>query len=803
MTGPAQRLTSGPGWFTRRSRGDGNRSVTSLTMLSDTRSVAHWHLLDTFASQRNHVHLRFFPTRFTLALSAALFAITLGAPSASAADIDPMDWPNWRGPQQNSTSRETGLIEKFNPKGGKGSNVLWKSEAAAGISTPIVMHGRLYTIVRDSPGTPKDAEKVICLDAVTGELIWENIYNVFLSDVPAERVGWSNVCGDPETNRVYALGACCLLNCIDGETGKTIWERSLSEEYGMLSTYGGRTNSPVVFENLVIISGVTTGWDETARPAHRFMAFDKTNGDLVWITSTRPLPEDTTYSTPTIAVINGQQVLVTGSGDGTIHGIQPRTGKVLWHELLSRRGVNTSVTVDHQGKVYAAHGEENPVGTAMGAVVQIDAPFASLESASAERWRTEELTVGKSSPLKVNDRIYVVEDSSRLHVLDAESGKAIGKPLKLGTAMRGSLLYADGKIYACTATGYFYVLEPSDDGVTTRFKVRLPSGHDVGGSPIVSHGRIYLPTTGGLFCLGSEGLKPAMGPEASESAPAEVATSEDTQVAQLQLIPAEAIVRQGSELPLKVVAFNALGQRLESLPTDLEFAVSGDGGTVDSEGVFHSSGANAHQAAIITVRSGAITQQARLRVIPALPWKFDFASNEVPVTWIGARYRHEARKIDGNPAIVKITTIPKGTRSQTWMGPADLHDYTVTADVKAAANTAKLPDIGLINGRYTLDLMGESQQLQIRTWAAQLRMAKSVSLDWKADTWYTLKVQTKVESTNAIIRAKVWPRDQSEPNEWTLTAIDEAPNRRGSPGLFGNATNAEIFIDNVTVVSNP
>ena len=211
--------------------------------------MAHWHLLDTFASRRNLVHLRLFPTCFALALSSLLLWITLGANSASAADVDPMDWPNWRGPQQNSSSYEKGLIEKFNPKGGSGSNVLWKSEAAAGISTPIVMHGRLYTIVRDSPGTRKDAEKVICLDAVSGKVIWENIYNVFLSDVPAERVGWSNVCGDPETHRVYSLGACCLLQCIDGETGKTLWDRSLSEEYGMLSTYGGRTNSPVVFED--------------------------------------------------------------------------------------------------------------------------------------------------------------------------------------------------------------------------------------------------------------------------------------------------------------------------------------------------------------------------------------------------------------------------------------------------------------------------------------------------------------------------------------------------------------------------
>ena len=267
-----------------------------------------------------------------------LCAAVVVSSAVSALAVDPMDWAHWRGPHQNGTSDEVGLIDRFDPKGGEGSNVLWKSQEAAGISTPIVMGDRLFTIVREAPGTPKEAEKVVCLDAKTGEKLWQNVYNVFLSDVPAERVGWSHVTGDPEANRVYALGACCLLQCLDAETGQTVWARSLSEEFGMLSTYGGRTNTPVIFENLVIISGVTTGWDESARPAHRFLAFDKSDGQLIWLTSTQPLPEDTTYSTPIFTVINGQQVMVAGSGDGNVYGFQPRTGKILWKEPLSRAG---------------------------------------------------------------------------------------------------------------------------------------------------------------------------------------------------------------------------------------------------------------------------------------------------------------------------------------------------------------------------------------------------------------------------------------------------------------------------------
>ncbi len=744
------------------------------------------------------------PIRCVLSLVCLFFIAGVFPARGFAESPDPMDWPTWNGPRQNRVSLETGLVDRFDPRGGDGSNVIFKSELAAGISTPIVMHGRLFTIVRDQPGTPQDAEKVICLDAATGEPLWENIYNVFLSDLPAERVGWANVCGDPETDRVYALGACCLFQCMDAATGKTLWSRSLSEEFGMLSTYGGRTNTPVVFENLVIISGVTTGWDETAKPAHRFFAFDKTDGRLVWISSTRPLPEDTTYSTPVIRDIDGQALMVAGAGDGNIYAMQPRSGKIVWKEAISRRGINTTVAIGDGGQVYAAHGEENPAGTAMGAIVCIDAPHAALDSVSAERWRSEELTVGKSSPLLVGDRLYVVEDSSRLHVLDTDSGDTIGKPLKLGTAMRGSLLAADGKIYAATSTGIFYVLRPTEKGVETVFKVRLPKGHDVGGSPIVSHGRIYLPTTGGLYCIGDTSVAATLKPSDTEGASSATASrSNEGEITQLQLIPAETIVAPGSELQLEIAAFTSRGQRVKTpLMSDVQFSVDGDA-TVDKDGVLHVDPKGPpHSKLLVTASLGDASVSSRLRVIPDLPWEFNFTTGEVPITWIGASYRHEARVIDGNPAIVKITTIPKGTRSQTWFGPSDLHDYTITADVKAAEGPTKLPDIGLIAQRYTLDLMGESQQLQIRTWAAQLRMAKTVPLEWKAGQWYTLKFQATVEDGVAVLRGKVWPRQQPEPTDWKITATDEAANREGSPGMYGNSTNAEIIIDNVSVKSN-
>ncbi|HEX4150256.1 MAG TPA: serine/threonine protein kinase, partial [Pirellulales bacterium] len=176
---------------------------------------------------------------------------------------------------------------------------------------------------------------------------------------------------------------------------------------------------------------------------------------------------------------------------------------------------------------------------------------------------------------------------------------------------------------------------------------------------------------------------------------------------------------------------------------------------------------------------------------------------EVPITWVGARYRNVVRDLDGNKVMVKLTTIPKGTRSQSLMGPVDLHDYTIQADVRGAIHENKQPDIGIIAQRYTLDLMGQHQDLQVRSWTSQLeRFSRTVKTPWKPDTWYTIKLRASTEGSKTRLQGKVWPRGEQEPQQWTLEGTDEAGNLVGSPGLFGNAGDAEIFVDNIHVTPN-
>ena len=104
-----------------------------------------------------------------------------------------------------------------------------------------------------------------------------------------------------------------------------------------------------------------------------------------------------------------------------------------------------------------------------------------------------------------------------MYVVDAATGEEVCKPAKLiGTIVRSSPVYADGKIFICS-TGAWHVFQPTENGVKLIHKLRLAEEDEVSGSPAISHGRIYLPTGGDMYCLGTADAK-AGGRSAAEPA---------------------------------------------------------------------------------------------------------------------------------------------------------------------------------------------------------------------------------------------------------------------------------------------
>ena len=126
----------------------------------------------------------------------------------------------------------------------------------------------------------------MCLDALKGTKIWEHRFNVWLTDIVVARVGWTNLVGDPETGNVISHGTQGLLTAFDGKTGKILWERSLTEEFGRVSGYGGRLSSPIVEGKLVIVGmACATGAN---MPAAAFASPPSTRRPGNWCGGVRP-----------------------------------------------------------------------------------------------------------------------------------------------------------------------------------------------------------------------------------------------------------------------------------------------------------------------------------------------------------------------------------------------------------------------------------------------------------------------------------------------------------------------------------
>ncbi|MGE0394581.1 MAG: PQQ-binding-like beta-propeller repeat protein, partial [Vicinamibacterales bacterium] len=234
------------------------------------------------------------------------------------------DWPELRGPHRDGISRETGLPAALSLEAG---SLLWRAPFG-GRSTPLIVGNRVY--VQNPAGRGASLqERVMCLDANTGKVVWEYRFNTFQSDVPPHRLAWSSPAADPATGNIYALGSGATVVALSRD-GKPLWHRSIGEEFAAFTTHGGRTMSPVVDGDLVIISAAISNWGEHANRAHRFVALDKTTGDVVYVANPGSRPYDTAYAPPVIVTLAGQRLLIDGLGDGAVHAIKPQTGQKVW-----------------------------------------------------------------------------------------------------------------------------------------------------------------------------------------------------------------------------------------------------------------------------------------------------------------------------------------------------------------------------------------------------------------------------------------------------------------------------------------
>ena len=706
------------------------------------------------------------------------------------------DWTDWRGPTRDGRSTESNLPTGWSLDG---DNLAWKVPYGSR-STPIILGDRLYLQNAAGEGDTLQ-ERVMCFDANTGALLWEHRFNVYQSDVPPHRVGWASPVADPKTGNVFAYGVGGVLLSLNKE-GELLWSRSLGEDFGLVTTHGGRTASPVIEGDLLIVSGVNSGWGNQARGAQRFFAFDKSTGETLWVSSPGGPPFDTTYSPPIGVDVNGTRLLIAGGGDGAVHALKPQTGEPVWKYAFSKRGINSG-TVLKGTTAIVSHGEENLASSEMGFIAAIDAAATGQIEQDQVKWQKFGFLGGYSSPVIDGDRVYQVDNAANLVAFDISTGNRLWS-LNLGTIQRSSPVLADGKLYVGTVNGKFYIVRPGAESAEILSEVQLGSQFEIEeifASVAISRGRVYLASTLALYCIG-EGSE-SVGGETTPAPPSRQ-TGSPTHV---QVVPTELVLAPGDTVQFQARLFDDRGLFIGV--EEANWSLDGLVGMVDAAGTFRAPAGQSGQpgqAGEVKATVGDLSGAARLRVIPPLPWNDDFEAipvDKVPRHWINATGKYLVREEDGNKILVKRADRPFLKRARAYLGPSDWSDYNVAVDVRSSEKRRQMGDAGVIAQRYALVLFGNHQRLELHAWQPETARSVRAPFTWNPDTWYRVKleVQNLADGTTRA-RGKAWLVSEPEPVEWTVERIDPIPNREGSPGLYANAIN-EVFFDNLEVKENP
>lgn len=219
-------------------------------------------------------------------------------------------WPGWGGPHANFVADAAGLAKEWPESGPK---QLWKRALGEGYSAIVVDGGRLYTMYRG-----EDREIVICLDAKTGETVWEHKYDA----KPAE--GHEHGFGDgPRStpllwgDRLYTVGVSGVMHCLDKADGKVKWSADLWKDFGGSFLNHGYASSPVRYGNTVIALNGGQG--------SSIIAFDKDDGHVAW----KALDFKNSYSTPVFIQIDGKDQMITFMANEII-GVDPKNGDLKW-----------------------------------------------------------------------------------------------------------------------------------------------------------------------------------------------------------------------------------------------------------------------------------------------------------------------------------------------------------------------------------------------------------------------------------------------------------------------------------------
>jgi len=369
----------------------------------------------------------------------------------------PADWPNWRGPDHNGVSKETGWKTTWPAEGPK---VLWKASVGTGFSSFAVSSGKVYTM-----GNTDNTDMVFCFDAETGKEVWKHSYQAPLDKSQYE--GGPNSTPTVDDTRVYTFSKRGQVYCLDVGTGKVIW----SKKFLIKPPTWNFAGSPLVMGRLVILNAGTQG-----------LALNKLDGAVVWQNGEGLAG----YATPVPFKMIGRECVAIFTQKAAV-GLLAENGKELWRIAWETQyDANIPDPIIYDDKVFLSSG----YGTGCGL-------YQIAHGQPNQIWRNRSMRNHFNSCVPWKGSVYGFDEST-LTCMDWATGTVKWTDRGLG---KGSLMAADGKLILLGEGGKLVIADASPEGFKPLAEAQILRGK-CWTTPVLSGGRIYARNApGDVVCV--------------------------------------------------------------------------------------------------------------------------------------------------------------------------------------------------------------------------------------------------------------------------------------------------------------
>jgi outer membrane protein assembly factor BamB len=398
------------------------------------------------------------------------------------------DWPQWRGPDRNGVSKETGLLAKW-PK--DGPKLVWEAKGAGrGYGTAAISQGKFY-VLGDAPSTAKDKDEYLtCFDDKSGKQIWQTklgpAYHPHGSD------SWNSSRSTPtvDDDRVYVVTPQGVVFCLNSATGKVQWKKEFKD-------FGGNKGDGWGYSESVLIDGekliCTPGGKKTT-----MLALNKKTGSEIW-KATWAEDRGAGHASVMPTVVGGTRVYVQSTAGGVI-GVRAKDGKLLWNFPIDRTTAVIPTLIVRGDLVFfdAGYGRGGALlkQVATNGDVKVEKIYG-LEKALANK---------HGNLVLVGDYLYGdTEDQGRPFCAEFMTGKVRwkgpkeGRPSGSGSA---SIIAADSHLYIRYASGTMVLAPATPEGYKEISSFKVPgSGERPDWShPVIANGRLYLREQDRILC---------------------------------------------------------------------------------------------------------------------------------------------------------------------------------------------------------------------------------------------------------------------------------------------------------------